>query len=76
MNNVKKRRPLRRHRPGSIKSQICGIAPHDKREWQLDEVNVNSFRTLIGQLNVEAGYSKYGLRTYSDYGTMVITNYG
>lgn len=73
---LKKKRPLRRHRAGSIRSQLLSIADGDKREWLLDEVNVSSYRTKVGEMNVEAGYGKYSLRTYPDYGTMVITNFG
>ncbi len=71
-----KKRPLKRNRTGSIKDQLRSIPKGDKREWPLAEVNVSSFRTKVGEMNVEAGYSKYGLKTYPDYGTMVITNYG
>ena len=73
---VMRRRPLRRYRVGSIADQLRKIPDGDKREWLLTDVNVNSYRTKVGEMNVEAGYSKYGIRTYPDYGTMVITNYG
>ena len=71
-----KKRPLKRNRAWSIKDQLRGIPNGDKREWSLSEINVSSYRTKVGEMNVEAGYSKYGLKTYPDYGTMVITNYG
>lgn len=70
------KRPLKRNRAGSIKDQLRKIPSGDKREWSLADVNVSSYRTKVGEMNVEAGYSKYGLKTYPDYGTMVITNYG
>lgn len=70
------KRPLKRNRAGSIKDQLRSIPKGDKREWPLSEINVSSYRTKVGEMNVEAGYSKYGLKTYPDYGTMVITNYG
>ena len=73
---VMRMRPLRRYRVGSIADQLRKIPDGDKREWLLTDVNVNSYRTKVGEMNVEAGYSKYGIRTYPDYGTMVITNYG
>lgn len=72
---IKERRPLKRNRE-SISDQLKSIPPGDRREWLLSEVNVSSYRTKVGDLNVKAGYSKYGLRTYPDYGVMVITNYG
>ena len=71
-----KKRPLKRNRAGSIKDQLSRIPVGDKREWPLAEVNVSSYRTKVGEMNVAAGYSKFGLKTYPDYGTMVITNYG
>ena len=71
-----RKRPLRRNRTGSIKDQLRSIPAGDKREWLLSDVNVSSYRTKVGEMNVDAGYSKYGLETYPDYGTMVITNYG
>lgn len=73
---VMKKRPLKRNRRETLADQIRSIPPGDKREWSLSEVNVNSYRTKIGELNSEAGYGKYGVKTYPDYGTMVITNYG
>ena len=73
---VMRMRPLRRYRVGSIADQLRKIPDGDKREWLLTDVNVNSYRPKVGEMNVEAGYSKYGIRTYPDYGTMVITNYG
>lgn len=79
MNKKKamERRPLKRHNAkGTIKDQLRSISPGDKREWPLADVNVNSFRTKVGEMNVEAGYSKYGIKTYPDYGTMVVTCYG
>lgn len=74
--DVMRKRPLRRYREGSIADQLQKIPTGDKREWSLADVNVSSYRTKVGEMNVKAGYSKYGLKTYPDYGTMVITNYG
>ena len=73
---VMERRPLKRNRKGTIKDLLRSIPKGDKREWKLTDVNVNSFRTKVGEMNVEAGYSKYGMKTYPDYGTMVVTCYG
>lgn len=69
------KKPLKRDRV-SIADQLRGIPPGAKQEFALSEINPDSYRTKIGEMNVKAGYSKYSMRTIREYNVMLITNHG
>lgn len=63
-------------RKGCLKEAFTGIKPGDIRIYQLDDVNVSSFRTRATELNAEAGYTKYSVSIDSLTGTLRVANNG
>jgi hypothetical protein len=58
---VKKKRQKYGLRTGSTKNAFVGLKPGDIRTFPFDECNWNSYRTRAGELNREAGYTKYSV---------------
>ena len=57
----KKKRQKYGLRSGSTKEAFVGLMPGDIRTLPFDECNWNSYRTRAGELNKEAGYTKYSV---------------
>ena len=72
---IVKKKQLKRDRP-SIAEQLMAIPSGSKQEFSLADVNPDSYRTKIGEMNVKFGYSKYSMRTIREYNVMIITNNG
>lgn len=58
---VKKKRQKYGLRCGSTKKAFIELKPGDIRTFPFDECNWNSYRTRAGELNREAGYTKFSV---------------
>ena len=73
---VKKKRQKYGLRSGSTKEAFAGLKPGDIRSFPLEECNWNSYRTRAGELNREAGYTKYSVSVDSLTKTVRIIHNG
>lgn len=63
-------------RKGSLKEAFSGIEGGGIRSFQLEDVNVASFRTRAGELNRDAGYTKYSVSVDKVAGALRLINNG
>ena len=73
---VKKKRQKYGLRCGSTKKAFIDLKPGDIRSFPLEDCNWNSYRTRAGELNREAGYTKYSVSVDSLTKTLRIINNG
>ena len=59
-----------------MKEAFTGINKGDIRSFPLEDVNVSSFRTRAGELNRDAGYTKYSVSIDNMTQTLRVMNNG
>ena len=73
---TKKKRQKYGLRKGCLKEAFSNISEGDIRSYPLNEVNVRSFRTRAGELNMMAGHTKYSINVDRFYNVVRISNNG
>lgn len=59
---------------GYVKSVLKTLRPSEHRKFAIDDVNVQSWRSIVSKVNRKIGYKKYSVTVNRPLGFMAVKN--